>query len=40
MNTCIGYFTGEDGTIVRCVDGAYSHAGGISGACSSHGGEQ
>ena len=40
MNTCIGNFTGEGGTIVQCVDGTYSHAGGISGACSRHGGEQ
>jgi hypothetical protein len=38
-NTCIGNFTGEGGTIVECSDGTYSHAGGISGACSSHGGE-
>jgi hypothetical protein len=40
MNTCIGNYTGEGGTIVQCADGTYSHAGGISGACSSHGGEQ
>ena len=40
MNTCIGNFTGEGGTIIQCVDGTYSHAGGISGACSRHGGEQ
>jgi hypothetical protein len=36
---CIGSFTTEEGTIVRCSDGTYSHAGGISGACSDHGGE-
>jgi hypothetical protein len=24
---------------VECADGTYSHAGGISGACSDHGGE-
>lgn len=36
---CIGNFTTEDGTIVKCSDGTYSHAGGISGACSDHGGE-
>ncbi|MEA2302714.1 MAG: hypothetical protein QOE44_3249 [Solirubrobacteraceae bacterium] len=40
MNVCIGNFTGEGGTIVQCADGTYSHAGGISGACSRHGGEQ
>jgi hypothetical protein len=36
---CIGNFTTEDGTVVECSDGTYSHAGGISGACSDHGGE-
>jgi hypothetical protein len=36
---CIGSFTTEDGTVVKCSDGTYSHAGGISGACSDHGGE-
>ncbi len=36
---CIGDFEGEEGTIVECADGTYSHAGGISGACSDHGGE-
>lgn len=40
VNQCIGDFTGEGGTIVQCADGTYSHAGGISGACSHHGGEQ
>jgi hypothetical protein len=35
---CEGDFTGEDGTVVECGDGDYSHAGGISGACSFHGG--
>jgi len=36
---CIGNFESEGGTIVRCSDGTYSHAGGISGSCSHHGGE-
>lgn len=36
---CIGKFEEEQGTIVECADGSYSHAGGISGACSHHGGE-
>lgn len=39
-HTCIGNFDSENGTIVQCSDGTYSHAGGISGACSDHGGEQ
>lgn len=37
---CIGSFTTEGGTVVECSDGTYSHAGGISGACSHHGGEK
>ena len=36
---CIGSFTTEEGHVVECSDGSYSHAGGISGACSHHGGE-
>jgi hypothetical protein len=39
MHECIGDFEGEDGYVVECSDGSYSHAGGISGACSDHGGE-
>jgi hypothetical protein len=38
-HTCIGNFTTEPGTVVECSDGTYSHSGGISGACSDHGGE-
>jgi hypothetical protein len=37
---CIGNFTTKDGTVVECEDGTYSHAGGIEGACSDHGGER
>jgi hypothetical protein len=36
---CIGEFESEPGTVVECSDGSYSHSGGISGACSDHGGE-
>jgi hypothetical protein len=36
---CIGRFTEEPGTVVECSDGSFSHSGGISGACSDHGGE-
>jgi hypothetical protein len=39
VHECIGDFEGEDGYVVECEDGSYSHAGGISGACSDHGGE-
>jgi hypothetical protein len=35
---CIGSFTTEGGTVVECSDGTFSHAGGIQGACSHHGG--
>jgi hypothetical protein len=35
---CVGDFNNEPGSIVQCSDGSYSHAGGIQGACSSHGG--
>jgi len=38
VHQCIGNFQGEGGTIVQCSDGTYSHAGGISGSCSHHGG--
>jgi hypothetical protein len=36
---CIGDFESEPGYVVECADGTYSHSGGISGACSHHGGE-
>jgi hypothetical protein len=39
---CIGDWSkeaAEGGTVAQCVDGTWSHAGGISGACSHHGGE-
>ena len=35
---CIGEFTTEPGKIAECRDGTFSHSGGISGACSDHGG--
>jgi hypothetical protein len=37
---CIGDFEGEGGYVVECSDGTYSHAGGISGSCSHHGGNR
>jgi hypothetical protein len=37
---CVGEYESEPGTVVECADGSYSHAGGISGACSHHGGER
>jgi hypothetical protein len=37
---CIPNFPNGSGDIVQCVDGEWSHSGGLSGACSDHGGEQ
>jgi hypothetical protein len=37
---CIPNFPNGNGAVVKCADGEYSHSGGLSGACSSHGGEQ
>jgi hypothetical protein len=36
---CIENFPNGSGYIVQCVDGEWSHSGGLSGACSDHGGE-
>ena len=39
-HTCIPNFPNGNGSIVQCADGEWSHSGGLSGACSDHGGEQ
>jgi hypothetical protein len=39
-HTCIPNFPNGNGSIVQCADGEWSHAGGLSGACSYHGGER
>lgn len=36
---CIENFSNGNGYIVQCSDGDWSHSGGLSGACSDHGGE-
>jgi hypothetical protein len=36
---CIENFPNGNGSIVECQDGEWSHSGGLSGACSDHGGE-
>lgn len=36
---CIANFSNGHGEVVQCTDGEWSHSGGISGACSGHGGE-
>ena len=38
-HTCIQNFPNGSGSIVQCADGEWSHSGGLSGACSDHGGE-
>jgi hypothetical protein len=38
-HTCIPSFADGHGTVVQCSDGEWSHSGGLSGACSDHGGE-
>ena len=35
---CIPSFYAGEGSVVQCVDGMWSHSGGVQGACSSHGG--
>jgi hypothetical protein len=39
-HTCIANFPNGNGTVVECVDEEWSHSGGLSGACSHHGGEK
>jgi hypothetical protein len=36
---CIDNFSTGQGSIIQCADGMWSHSGGLSGACSRHGGE-
>ena len=38
-HTCIENFPNGHGYIVQCADSEWSHSGGLSGACSDHGGE-
>lgn len=38
-HTCIPNFPNGNGSVVQCSDGEWSHSGGLSGACSDHGGE-
>jgi hypothetical protein len=37
---CIPNFPNGHGTVVECSDSTWSHSGGVSGACSDHGGEK
>lgn len=38
-HSCIASFAEGHGRVVECNDGEWSHSGGLSGACSDHGGE-
>lgn len=38
-HACIENFPNGNGFIIQCADGDWSHSGGVSGACSDHGGE-
>jgi hypothetical protein len=38
-HSCIPNFPNGNDSVVQCVDGEWSHSGGLSGACSDHGGE-
>jgi hypothetical protein len=38
-HSCIPNFPNGNGSVVQCVDGEWSHSGGLSGGCSDHGGE-
>jgi hypothetical protein len=38
-HSCIENFPNGNGYVVQCADGEWSHSGGLSGACSDHGGE-
>jgi hypothetical protein len=36
---CISSFwSSTNGYVIECADGEFSHSGGVSGSCSSHGG--
>jgi hypothetical protein len=39
-HSCIANFANGNGYIVQCNDGDWSHSGGLSGACSDHGGKK
>ena len=38
FNCIASFWQSQNGYVVECGDGAYSHAGGVSGACSRHSG--
>src|SRR5205823_13379095 len=40
FNCISSFWQHTNGYVDECVDGTYSHSGGVQGACSDHGGEQ
>ena len=40
FNCIPSFWTSTNGYVDECTDGTYSHSGGVSGACSHHGGER
>jgi hypothetical protein len=40
FNCIPSFWTSTNGYVDECTDGMYSHSGGVSGACSHHGGER
>ncbi len=40
FNCIASFWDHTNGYVDECTDGTYSHSGGVSGACSHHGGEQ
>jgi hypothetical protein len=42
-HACVGSWKRDiflGGSVVRCADGTWSHAGGLSGVCKGHGGQR
>jgi hypothetical protein len=40
INCITTFWSSTDGYVIQCGDGAFSHSGGVSGSCSSHGGNR
>jgi PASTA domain len=38
INCIASFWSYTNGYVIQCVDGEFSHSGGVSGSCSSHGG--
>jgi PASTA domain len=38
INCIPSFWSSTNGYVIQCADGEFSHSGGVSGSCSSHGG--